>query len=425
MVDWWIGSTGAREADDPRSVGCCLNIVNRRDRVGAATGLFGWVTLAYLAGAVLSWQTFGARVGRAFFPAAGVTVAAMLLSRRSLWPAVVVRWAGGRSSLSASGSPLRSSRKQRNSPQRIVIPALRSASSLSRPSEARAGIVSNSGQCVLTIPCLQRTAPRCAAHGTTLTRILPPEEATSRLLFAIPARVRSAGEPPGSGPSGHSDKVGRIDAQAVESARVLAFKVVVENHFGIGRTVEPAIRLDFVFKLTRRPAGITKREDGPVRPASFRDCLENLDCGGQADAFIDRQRAVAPRNNRSCAERSRGSSPPGRPCERPWNSPGFSRLGSLRQYFELLKQPRQGHVGSALIDHQPHRAFGRMSAHIDDRAVKTRVRHRGHGNKKLPVKVTIGFQKANIGVSARHALMVTPPPAACEVRSRNFFHVRP
>ena len=57
--------------------------------MGAATGLFGWVTLAYLAGAVLSWQTFGAGVGPAFFPAAGVTVAAMLLARRSLWPVIV------------------------------------------------------------------------------------------------------------------------------------------------------------------------------------------------------------------------------------------------------------------------------------------------------------------------------------------------
>ena len=57
--------------------------------MGAATGLFGWVTLAYLTGAVFSWQTFGAGIGPAFFPAAGVTVAAMLLSRRSLWPVVV------------------------------------------------------------------------------------------------------------------------------------------------------------------------------------------------------------------------------------------------------------------------------------------------------------------------------------------------
>lgn len=62
---------------------------NRLDRVGAATGLFGWVALAYIGGAVLSWQTFGAEIGPAFFPAAGVTVAAMLLTRRSRWPVII------------------------------------------------------------------------------------------------------------------------------------------------------------------------------------------------------------------------------------------------------------------------------------------------------------------------------------------------
>ncbi|WP_328353373.1 SpoIIE family protein phosphatase [Mycobacterium sp. NBC_00419] len=62
---------------------------NRQDRLGAATGLFGWVALAYIVGAVLSWQTFGAGIGPAFFPAAGVTVAAMILTRRSLWPVIV------------------------------------------------------------------------------------------------------------------------------------------------------------------------------------------------------------------------------------------------------------------------------------------------------------------------------------------------
>lgn len=62
---------------------------DRLDRLGSATGLFGWVALAYIAGAVLSWQTFGAEIGPAFFPAAGVTVAAMLLNRRSRWPVIV------------------------------------------------------------------------------------------------------------------------------------------------------------------------------------------------------------------------------------------------------------------------------------------------------------------------------------------------
>ncbi|MCB0947174.1 MAG: MASE1 domain-containing protein, partial [Mycobacterium sp.] len=44
---------------------------------------------AYLAGAVLAWQSFGAGVGPAFFPPAGVTLAAMVLNRRSRWPVIV------------------------------------------------------------------------------------------------------------------------------------------------------------------------------------------------------------------------------------------------------------------------------------------------------------------------------------------------
>lgn len=59
--------------------------------IGEATGVFAVVLLAYLGGAVLAWKSFGSALGPAFFyPAAGVTVAAMLLMRKSLWPAVVV-----------------------------------------------------------------------------------------------------------------------------------------------------------------------------------------------------------------------------------------------------------------------------------------------------------------------------------------------
>lgn len=58
--------------------------------LGDAVGLFGVVLLGYLAGAVLAWNAFGSEVGPAFFyPSAGVTVAAMILTRRSRWPAVV------------------------------------------------------------------------------------------------------------------------------------------------------------------------------------------------------------------------------------------------------------------------------------------------------------------------------------------------
>ncbi|MBU3706533.1 MAG: GAF domain-containing protein [Mycobacterium sp.] len=55
-----------------------------------AVWLFVVVLLAYAAGAVLSWSVFGHAAGPAFFyPPAGVAVAALILSRRSRWPAVV------------------------------------------------------------------------------------------------------------------------------------------------------------------------------------------------------------------------------------------------------------------------------------------------------------------------------------------------
>ena len=49
------------------------------------------VFLAFGAGAVLSWESFGSTVGPSFFyPSAGVTAAALMLCRRTLWPAIVV-----------------------------------------------------------------------------------------------------------------------------------------------------------------------------------------------------------------------------------------------------------------------------------------------------------------------------------------------
>lgn len=54
-------------------------------------GLFGVVFIAYLIGAWLAWKSFGSAVGPAFFyPSAGITAAAMMLTSRSRWPAIVV-----------------------------------------------------------------------------------------------------------------------------------------------------------------------------------------------------------------------------------------------------------------------------------------------------------------------------------------------
>lgn len=55
----------------------------------SAGALFVVVAAAYSAGAVLSWQSFGADITPAFFPPAGVTVALMLLTPRSRWAVIL------------------------------------------------------------------------------------------------------------------------------------------------------------------------------------------------------------------------------------------------------------------------------------------------------------------------------------------------
>ena len=73
---------------------------------------------------------------------------------------------------------------------------------------------------------------------------------------------------------------------------VFAVGVLAEDQLGIGRAMQPAVMLDLLLELARRPAGIAERQDGAVRALAARDRLENVERRGEADAFVDRQRRV-------------------------------------------------------------------------------------------------------------------------------------
>ena len=60
----------------------------------------------------------------------------------------------------------------------------------------------------------------------------------------------------------------------------------------IGGAMQPAIVLDLVFELARRPAGIAERQDRARRAVAARDRLEDVEGRGEADAFVDRQGRV-------------------------------------------------------------------------------------------------------------------------------------
>ncbi|MGI9123624.1 MAG: SpoIIE family protein phosphatase [Mycobacterium sp.] len=61
---------------------------------GPAIRVFTIVFAAYVAGAVASALAFGSTTASAFFPPGGITVAALLLTRRSLWPVIMAAVVG-------------------------------------------------------------------------------------------------------------------------------------------------------------------------------------------------------------------------------------------------------------------------------------------------------------------------------------------
>src|SRR3954447_26738881 len=71
-----------------------------------------------------------------------------------------------------------------------------------------------------------------------------------------------------------------IDADLAQRAQIFFLDVAAEDQVGIGVAMQPAIVLDFGLQLARRPAGVTERQDGVLRPRALGDRLENIDgCG--------------------------------------------------------------------------------------------------------------------------------------------------
>jgi serine phosphatase RsbU (regulator of sigma subunit)/integral membrane sensor domain MASE1 len=63
--------------------------VRHSGRLAQHAGLFLTIAGLYALGAELSWRSFGASVGLAFFPPAGITVAVLVLTERRWWPTVL------------------------------------------------------------------------------------------------------------------------------------------------------------------------------------------------------------------------------------------------------------------------------------------------------------------------------------------------
>ena len=81
-------STNTPTRPDERSM-TPTGAARRRTQFQSDAGRILVVFAAFTTGAVLSWESFGSTAGPSFFyPSAGVTAAALMLSRRALWPAI-------------------------------------------------------------------------------------------------------------------------------------------------------------------------------------------------------------------------------------------------------------------------------------------------------------------------------------------------
>ena len=78
-----------------------------------------------------------------------------------------------------------------------------------------------------------------------------------------------------------------IDADFGHGAMPFGLILLIENQRLVGGYNEPPIFLNFTVELARAPAGITEREDEPVRTLTNCDVTQNVDCGGQREIFID------------------------------------------------------------------------------------------------------------------------------------------
>ena len=77
--------------------------------------------------------------------------------------------------------------------------------------------------------------------------------------------------------SGFGHQKRRVDTDLRQRFFVFQIKIGLEDNFGIGRAVEPAIGLDLAFELPRGPAGVAERQDRALRATSDRNRLQYVD----------------------------------------------------------------------------------------------------------------------------------------------------
>ena len=92
--------------------------------------------------------------------------------------------------------------------------------------------------------------------------------------------------------TGFRHQKSRINPEPGKGLFIFMLSLGLKDQRFICRAGQPAIGLNFSFKLPRRPSGLAKRKQKPFRSPAFGNGPQNLNRRGQADIFIDHQRVV-------------------------------------------------------------------------------------------------------------------------------------
>src|SRR3954464_9612328 len=128
--------------------------------------------------------------------------------------------------------------------------------------------------------------PRTAPAATILSSAAPAGEAAIMALknMAI-SNVAARSAVMRSSVADVAGQHAGTDADLLHRPVVFRADVGAENQLGIRAAMQPAVLLQLVLKLARRPSGVAERQDRARRTAAARDRLEDVERGGEADAL--------------------------------------------------------------------------------------------------------------------------------------------
>lgn len=160
------------------------------------------------------------------------------------------------------------------------------------------------------------------------------------------------------------------------------FVGAAEQDIGAGRTDQPPVALDLVFKLAWPPPRIAQRKHRRLWTAALCYLFQDVQRCSHRGPGIDLQRrlagyVVSRMQDKAAATLDRTSE----------MNPDIAHLGPATVDLKLFQQIGEPHLWGGLVHDQTHCPFFRVRTHEHNAVGKARIAHARHGDKELAAQV--------------------------------------